>query len=253
MGADVPAFDSGVPAAQPAAPPWATWTDDQLLELRFCDLDLSIEGSWLEERIDQLHAELEARGITFRPYFWLSDEWFTPDGVHRRRHPLLPGASATLQARRQPDAGGRGRHAGVVHEDPAPRGRPRHRQRLPSAAPPASARSSSAGSSRPYPEYYTPKPYSKSFVLHLDSWYAQSHPAEDFAETFAVWLTPDSQWRTRYADWPALKKLEYIDELMRDILPDAPPIVSARQEVEPISHPARLCAALQAEACATTA
>ncbi len=67
----------------------------------------------------------------------------------------------------------------------------------------------------PYPEYYSPKPYSKSFVLHLDSWYAQSHPAEDFAETFAVWLTPDSQWRTRYSDWPAIKKLEYMDELMR--------------------------------------
>ena len=50
-----------------------------------------------------------------------------------------------------------------------------------------------------YPEYYTPKPYSKSFVLHLDSWYAQSHPDEDFAETFAVWLTPESDWRARYA------------------------------------------------------
>ena len=46
-----------------------------------------------------------------------------------------------------------------------------------------------------YPKYYTPKPYSKSFVLHLDSWYAQSHPDEDFAETFAVWLNPDSDWR----------------------------------------------------------
>ena len=46
-----------------------------------------------------------------------------------------------------------------------------------------------------YPDYYTPKPYSKSFVLHLDSWYAQSHPDEDFAETFAVWLNPHSDWR----------------------------------------------------------
>ncbi len=64
-------------------------------------------------------------------------------------------------------------------------------------------------SSQEYPEYYTPKPYSKSFVLHLDSWYAQSHPDEDFAETFAVWLDPQSEWRERYVDWPALKKLEY--------------------------------------------
>ena len=44
--------------------------------------------------------------------------------------------------------------------------------------------------SEEYPEFYAPKPYSKSFVLHLDAWYAQSHPDEDFAETFAVWLTP---------------------------------------------------------------
>ena len=51
-------------------------------------------------------------------------------------------------------------------------------------------------------------------MLHLPAWYAQAHPAEDFAETFAVWLTPRSQWRRRYRGWPALQKLEYIDELM---------------------------------------
>jgi hypothetical protein len=62
-----------------------------------------------------------------------------------------------------------------------------------------------------YPEYYTPKPYSKSFVQHLDHWYAQSHPDEDFAETFAVWLDPQSMWATRYAGWPAQRKLEYMD------------------------------------------
>ena len=74
--------------------------------------------------------------------------------------------------------------------------------RLPAAA----AHESSARSSKPYPEFYTPKPYSKSFVLHLDAWYAQSHPDEDFAETFAVWLTPNSEWRQRYAGWPALEE-----------------------------------------------
>ena len=72
-------------------------------------------------------------------------------------------------------------------------------------------------SSEPYPDSYAPKPYSRSFVVHLDSWYAQSHPDEDFAETFAVWLTPGSNWRERYAGWPALRKLEYVDELMRGI------------------------------------
>jgi hypothetical protein len=84
-----------------------------------------------------------------------------------------------------------------------------------------------------YPDYYTPKPYSKSFVLHLDSWYAQSHPDEDFAETFAVWLNPHSDWRVRYADWPAIKKLEYMDALMREIAPK-PMLVGTRRRVEPL-------------------
>ena len=87
----------------------------------------------------------------------------------------------------------------------------RDRQRLQAAAaPPAPAAvrpvlHAVSGVSAP------PKPYSKSFVLHLDSWYTQSHPDEDFAETFAVWLNPESDWRLRYADWPAVKKLEYMD------------------------------------------
>jgi hypothetical protein len=89
--------------------------------------------------------------------------------------------------------------------------------------------------STPYPEFYTPKPYSKSFVLHLDSWYAQSHPDEDFAETFAVWLTPDSQWESRYGDWPALKKLRYVDRLMKDIATKKP-LVRTRRQVDPLSR-----------------
>ena len=69
----------------------------------------------------------------------------------------------------------------------------------------------------PYPDFYQPRPYSKSFVQHLEAWYAQSHPDEDFAETFAVWLTPGADWEKRYAGWPALKKLQYVDEVMREI------------------------------------
>ena len=70
-------------------------------------------------------------------------------------------------------------------------------------------------------------------MLHLDSWYAQSHPDEDFAETFAVWLNPQSDWRSRYADWPALKKLEYMDALMRDVA-DKKMLVRTRRRVDPL-------------------
>src|SRR6202521_2324736 len=59
---------------------WASLPDEQLLDLRMSDLGLTIEGTEIEQRIGQLNAELEARGLT-RPHYWLSDEWFTPDGV----------------------------------------------------------------------------------------------------------------------------------------------------------------------------
>ena len=87
----------------------------------------------------------------------------------------------------------------------------------------------------PYPEYYTPKPYSKSFVQHLDHGYAQSHPDEDFAETFAVWLDPKSMWATRYAGWPAVRKLEYMDRLM-NTLNGSRPSVTSRRQIDPIAR-----------------
>jgi len=87
---------------------------------------------------------------------------------------------------------------------------------------------------QPYPEFYKPRPKSRKFVSHLPAWYAQAHPAEDFAETFAVWLTPRSQWRRRYKGWPALRKLEYIDELMTE-LDGTKPRNRVRTKVEPLS------------------
>src|SRR5690606_5492097 len=86
----------------------------------------------------------------------------------------------------------------------------------------------------PYPDTYQPRPYSRRYVLHIDNHYAQAHPDEDFAETFAVWLTPGSNWRRRYARWPALEKLQYVDELMRETAPAAP-LVTARRAIDPLS------------------
>jgi hypothetical protein len=85
----------------------------------------------------------------------------------------------------------------------------------------------------PYPDEYQPKPYSKRFVLHLDNWYAQSHPTEDFAETFAVWLTPGAPWRKQYVGWPAFKKIEYVDGLMKSVSGTLAPVRS-RRTVEPL-------------------
>jgi hypothetical protein len=64
-------------------------------------------------------------------------------------------------------------------------------------------------------------------------WYAQSHPVEDFAESFAVWLRPRSRWRTQYKDWPALKKLEYVHDTMLE-LANRKPLVNSRAHIDPL-------------------
>jgi hypothetical protein len=80
--------------------------------------------------------------------------------------------------------------------------------------------------SEPYPDFYRPNPSSKGFVEHLDGWYAQAHPVEDFAETFAVWLAPRSNWRRQYEQSSALGKLEYIDDLSADLSSKKPQVSS---------------------------
>ncbi len=212
---------------------WEGWADDALLDLRLCDLGVTIRGSELEPHIRQLNRELRAAGIQrFRPFFWLSDEWFTPDGVpgvavpFYMAHPRL----AKLEFSQMLEVEGGTpewclrilRHETGHAIDNAFALRRRHRRQQLFGL-----------SSKPYPEYYTPRPYSHSYVQHLEPWYAQSHPDEDFAETFAVWMTPDSPWRTRYQDWPALKKLQYVDALLREIGPQAPKLTH-RRPVEPL-------------------
>ena len=87
---------------------------------------------------------------------------------------------------------------------------------------------------KPYPMYYRPNPNSKNYVMHLDWWYAQSHPAEDFAETFAVWLKPRSMWRKVYRGWPVMRKLEYIDKLLNSLI-NKKPLNNNRKFIDPIS------------------
>jgi hypothetical protein len=84
-----------------------------------------------------------------------------------------------------------------------------------------------------YPEWYQPQPGSRDYVLNLDAWYGQAHPAEDFAETFAVWLKPGNNWRRQYEGWGALRKLEYVDGLMKDLALKAPP-EKQKRHVDPL-------------------
>jgi hypothetical protein len=210
---------------------WADLGDETLLEQRISDFPLKIEGT-LEQRIALLREELHARGLMFPLHFYLAEEWFTADGATAIAIPFYlahPRLEKLEEAQMLEVEGGEHewcmrilRHEAGHAIDHAYRLRLRRQRRKIFGSP-----------SKPYPEFYTPKPYSKSYVLHLDAWYAQSHPDEDFAETFAVWLTPNSEWRQRYAGWPALKKLEYMDSLMRSIN-GRPPRVHNPNEVEPL-------------------
>jgi hypothetical protein len=213
-------------------PYWENWDNEELLDLRLCDLDLKLQDTPLEDRIAQVQKELDKRELRFRPNFWLSEEWFSPSGVggvaipFYLAHPRL----TRLERSQMFEVEGGTREACLKilrHEvghaiDHAYRLHRRRRwQQL------------FGKSSKPYPEFYRPRPYSKKHVVHLDAWYAQAHPDEDFAETFAVWLKPKGMWRKQYEGWPALKKLEYVDELMEEIAGEKPK-VNTRERVEPL-------------------
>ena len=217
--------------------PWESLSDEQLLSLRFCDLKLRMEGTDVQRSVDRLYSELSARGIRFRPHCWFAQEWFSPDGVpgiaipFYLAHPRL--ARLERHFMREVEGGNRNwmmrilRHEAGHAIDSAYRLRRRRRWR--EAFGPASL---------PYPDSYRPRPGSRRFVQHLGSWYAQAHPTEDFAETFAVWLKPRSAWRREYVGWPAYAKLEFIEAIAAEF-GHAPPSVAERVTIEDVREDTR--------------
>jgi hypothetical protein len=201
---------------------WERLSDAKLLDLKLCDLELKIAGSELEAYIQQLFDELRARGLKLMPPCWLSYDWFAPSHIagiaipFYLAHPRLKRLEDQMML--EVEGGTKEwcmsllRHeAGHVYETAYRLGRRPTWRRV------------FGSSSKPYPRNYRIRPISKNYVLHLDWWYAQSHPSEDFAETFAVWLAPGSRWRAVYRNWPALKKLEYVDRLMTELAGKRPP------------------------------
>lgn len=201
--------------------------DDELLDMRICDLRLSIVDTALEARIDQLNSELAARGLKFRPHYWLSDDWFSPDGIPGIAIPFYLAHPRLIRLERKQLLEVEGgtkqwcmkilRHEAGHAIDTAfqIRRKARYRELFGKA-------------SLPYREFYSPNPQSRDFVLHLDMWYAQAHPVEDFAETFAVWMPTKSRWKARYRNWPAFEKLCYVDEFMKGIKGRAAPVQSKK-------------------------
>jgi len=200
--------------------------------MRFCDLGLALDRTPIRRHLRRLHRELDARGIPFKPHAWLAEEWFSPDGVpgiavpFYLAHPRLERLERAMM--REVEGGNANwlmrilRHEAGHALDTAYRLRRRRRWR-----------ETFGPASLPYPDRYTARPGSRRYVHHLGDWYAQAHPTEDFAETFAVWLAPRSGWRRSYAEWPAYGKLALVDELMREVCGRRAP-VRVRSRIEPL-------------------
>src|SRR5580698_6357577 len=211
---------------------WTHLSDEQLLRLRLCDLRLDLHRSPSKRHVDRLYSELNERGIRFRPHVWLSEEWFSPDGVpgiaipFYLAHPRLKRLERKMT--REVEGGNVNwcmrilRHEAGHAIDSAYRLRRR-----------AHWRALFGPASTPYRARYRARPASRHHVQHLGDWYAQSHPTEDFAETFAVWLAPRSGWQRRYASWPALRKLRFVQQFAGELGTDRPP-VRCRARIEPL-------------------
>jgi hypothetical protein len=191
-----------------------------LLTTRICDLGLAIEGSAVDKLVQQLYRELEQKRILkFRPGCYLTDEWGCPSGepvigipfylarpdvaqIEKENNDLESAREIMMYLRHE--AGHAFNYAYKLHRTPE------WKQLF-------------GPYRRPYRENYRPKLFSKDYVRYLPGWYAQKHPDEDFAETFAVWMTPRSGWRKKYRGWGAMAKLRYMDKIARE-LGDADPV-----------------------------
>src|SRR5438093_657519 len=183
------------------------------------DLGLKLEGSPIERYVLKLYREMESKGIKqFRPLCYLTDEWGCPSGqpvigipfylanpdlarLEKEMNDLEDAREIMMYMRHE--AGHAFNYAYELYKGPE-------------------WRALFGPFRRPYREDYRPVPFSRRYVRHIAGWYAQKHPDEDFAETFAVWLTPRSRWREKYKWWGALEKLRYVDSLARK-LRDAEP------------------------------
>ena len=208
---------------------WARLPKEALLDKRLCDLSLSLSGSPMEPKLIRLNDELARQGLEFKPHFWISDDWFCPDGIpgvaipfyltHQKLKKLEKDFVMEVEGGDHKWCMKLLRHETAHAVANAYKLTQRKDWRKIFGNPNAA-----------YHDSYLPRPYSKRYVINLPGWYAQSHAHEDWAETFAVWLKPNSDWKYRYANWPAIKKLQYVDKLMEEIHSKKPIIRNKRTD-----------------------
>ncbi len=192
----------------------------KILETRICDLDLKFDNLILK-LIRKVSSELRNKGVRFRPEYYYGTGWGCVDGSISIEIPFWFGSPVLRKIEDELNFGG------VENENEILMGlrheighainyayrlyRDREWQRI------------FGNFKKVYRDYYIYNPWSKRHVRHLPEHYAQKHPDEDWAETFAVWLTPRSNWRRAYQKTPAIKKLEYVDMIVREIGRKDPP------------------------------
>ncbi len=193
----------------------------ELLGKRISQLGLRLEGSPLERSVQQLYRELDRKRLRrFRPACYLSDEWGCPPGqpvigipfyladpkLKKLEHEMndLEDEREIMMYLRH-EAGHAFNYAYRLYDS-------------------VEWRQLFGPFNRRYRDHYRPVPFSRRYVRHIAGWYAQKHPDEDFAETFAVWLTPRSNWRRKYKGWPAIRKLRYVEHVARRVR-DQDPVV----------------------------
>ncbi|OVE74278.1 hypothetical protein BVX93_00265 [bacterium B13(2017)] len=208
---------------------WSVLPDEELLKVRIKDFYLHIENSILEQRIQKLYSELKNKNVSFLPPCYLADEWLCPNKMpiigipFYLAHPRLiqleqkmmleveGGNETWCMKLLRHETGHAINYAYKLYQ------KTRWRKLF-------------GKFSEKYTfSSYTFFPYSRRYVLHLEDHYAQSHPDEDFAETFAVWLNPSSNWQKKYKGWPALKKLQYVDHLINSLC-GTPPLITSNEK-----------------------
>jgi len=209
-----------MPQAKEILNNWET----RLMEMNkpLSDLSLGIKGSPLEKIIKKLYAELDRKGISFKPKCYLTDTWGCPNKVPMIGIPFYYADSILSKIEDEMRGDLEEEHELIMTLRHEAGHAINYAYRL--------YRSQEwqeifGRFTEPYRDIFCPKPQSRDFVKHLfqrvgnfaGRIYAQKHPDEDFAETFAVWLTPRSNWRQKYKDWGAVKKLKFVDGLMKRI------------------------------------
>lgn len=186
---------------------------EEILKTPINQLSLNTMESDLAASIKKLYQELDMVQIKFHPEVYFSDSWGCPNGVpiigapfylanktlkeiETEKNELVETDEEIMQILRH-EAGHAFNYAYSLHK--------------------LKRWNDIFGAyEKPYEENFAAIPGNRKFVRHLEGWYAQKHPDEDFSETFALLITPGFDWKKYYQGTRAFKKLAFASELIKE-------------------------------------